>query len=80
MTINEGPVILVTGATGNVGYAALKTFLRSEELTRADYRIRAACYRHSKKIDNVRHLHGLDRWYEVDADEYGPDLDRAFQV
>ena len=79
MTIDEGPVILVIGATGNVGYSALKTFLRSEELTRAKYRIRAACYRHSSKLDKIRTMSGLDRCYEIDADELGPELDRSFQ-
>jgi hypothetical protein len=78
MTI-EHPVIVVTGATGNHGYAALKCFLKDDDLQRKNTKIRAAVYSKGKNISLIRDLSDLDKTVELDADVYDSRMDKAFE-
>jgi hypothetical protein len=75
---SAGPRILVTGATGNTGFCTLCCISSSPEFAKIGASVRAACYRQSKKIDQVRQKCPQVEIVTVDA-EIADDLDNAFQ-
>eukprot|EP00158_Paraphelidium_tribonemae_P008870 Partr_v1_DN28712_c3_g1_i1_m62934 putative Inherit from COG: epimerase dehydratase len=66
--------VLVTSATGNTGFSAVKCMIQNKDLN-----VRACTWTKSKQRDLLDKLPGLNKVCQVDANEPGDQLKKAFR-